>query len=258
MNNLNLAICISGGGTTMCEVLRACKNGFLQNHHRQTFVNTTLVIASRPDAGGIEKALKAGLSPNTIVVIVRKDFDSPEAYGEEILFECKKHGVDFIIQCGFIPTMPPNVVSAYEMAIFNQHPGPIDQKRPGFGGKGMRGLAVHAAVLYFAQRVGRPFMAEATVHRVTNEVDGGAILGTRPVEIWPDELNEKEELTVRAKKLAVRVLPYEHNLVVETILRFSEYGCPQEIHRETPLILPGEETLLEEAKAAGIAAFPNG
>ncbi len=240
---LNTAICISGGGTTMREVLRACENKHLSH------VNPALIISSKPDAGGIAKALKAGLSPNDIEVIVRKDFETREAYGEEILFECKKHGVDMIVQCGFIPIMPSNVINEYKSMIFNQHPGPIDQARPGFGGKGMRGMAVHAAVLYFAQRVGRPFMTEATVHRVTNVVDGGAILGSRPVEIWKDDY---------AESLATRVLPFEHNLVVETILRFSEYGGSQEVHRKIPLILPGEEALLEEAKEAGIAAFPNG
>lgn len=240
---LNLAICISGGGTTMYNVLRGCKNSYLSH------VNPALIIASKPDAGGIKKALVAGFSQNDITVIVRKDFDSPDAYGEEILLECKKHGVDLIAQCGFIPTMPANVISAYEMAIFNQHPGPLDQARPGFGGKGMRGMAVHAAVLYFAQLVSRPFMTEATVHRVTNVVDGGAILGKRIVEIWKGDT---------AEELAKRVLPYEHNLVVETILQFSEYGGPKEVYRKKSLILPGEETFLEEAKAAGIAAFPNG
>lgn len=249
MNNLNLAICISGGGTTMREVLRACKNGFLQNHHLQTFVTPVLIISSDPNAGGIEKAKKMGMHEESIVVIARKNFANSEAFGNEILRQCKKRKADSIAQLGFIPIMPPNVVAEYEMAIFNQHPGPLDHKRPGFGGKGMRGLAVHAAVLYFAQRVGRPFMTEATVHRVTNEVDGGAILGTRPVEIWKGDT---------AETLAARVLPYEHNLVVETILRFSEYGGPQEIHRSEPLILPGEEALLKEAKAAGRAAYPNG
>ncbi len=255
---LNVMVGLSGGGTTAENVFRGYKNGHLSH------VNLALVISSKPDAGGIEKALKWGIPEKDIVVIVRRDFgklDDKEAalrYGEAILRECKLRGVDLIAQLGFIPTMPSNVVTAYEMAIFNQHPGPLDQARLGFGGKGMRGLAVHAAVIYFAQRVGRPFMTEATVHRVTNVVDGGVILGTRQVEIWKEELSEKEELSVRAQKLAARVLPYEHNLVVETILRFSEYGGPQEIHRSEPLIRPGEEALLEEAKAVGIAAFPNG
>lgn len=250
---LNVGTFISGGGTTAENVFRGCRNGYLSH------VNLALVISSKPDAGGIKKAKEIGFPEGNIVVIVRKDFPTREAYGEEILFECRKHGVDLIAQCGFIPIMPLNVIEEYKSMIFNQHPGPLDHKRHGFGGEGgMRGMAVHAAVLYFAKRVGRPFPTEATVHRVTEKVDEGAILGKRIVEIWKDELDEKEKLKVRAQKLAARVFPYEHNLVVETILKFSEYGGPQEIHREVPLILPGEEALLEEAKKAGIATFPNG
>lgn len=241
---MNIAVFITGGGTTMREVLWACKNRHLSH------ANLALIIASRPDAGGIEKAMKAGFSQENIVVIVRKDFSNPEAYGEAILRECKLREVDLIAQCGFIPTMPANVIAEYRQMIFNQHPGPLDHKRIGFGGKWMRGTAVHAAVLRFAELVKREFKTtEATVHRVTDEVDGGAILGRRLVEIWKGDT---------AETLAARVLPYEHNLVVETILRFSEYGGPQEFHRETPLILPGEEVLLEEAKVAGRTAFPNG
>ncbi|MEK7547028.1 MAG: formyltransferase family protein [Patescibacteria group bacterium] len=241
--SLNIAVCISGGGTTMKEILRACKSRFLLH------VNPALVISSKPDAGGIVKAMEMGFPEKDTAVIVRKEFENPDAFGEAILRECRLRNVDLVAQCGFTPTMPPNVIAEYRKMIFNQHPGPLDGARPGFGGKGMRGLAVHHAVLHFAQRVGRSFMTEATVHRVTDEVDGGAILGNRLVQIWKDD---------DAEKLAVRVLPYEHNLVVETLLRFSEMREPREIHRGSPLIEPGEEALLEEAIAAGVAAFPNG
>ena len=69
---MNIAIFISGGGTTMREVIWACKNGHLSH------VNLAMIIASRPDAGGIEKARKAGFPEKDIVVIVRKDFSSPD------------------------------------------------------------------------------------------------------------------------------------------------------------------------------------
>lgn len=242
-DSLNLAICVSGGGTTMREALRACKDG------RLLHVNPALVISSRLDAGGIEKARGENVADRNIAVLVRKEFENSEAYGEAILRECRARGVDLIFQCGFLPLMPSNVIAEYRSSIVNQHPGPIDQARLGFGGKGMYGQRVHHAVLYFAKRAGRPFRTEATVHRVTDEVDGGAILGVRPIEIMRGD---------DAPTLAARVLPHEHELVIETILQFSEFGGPHEIHRTEPLIRPGEEALLAESKEAGIAAFPNG
>ena len=242
-NDMNFAICISGGGTTMKAVLDARKD------NRLPHANPVLIISSDREAGGIEKAKQAGLCEKNIAVLVRKEFETREAYGDAILGECKTRGADFIIQCGFIPTMPANVVAEYQFALANQHPGPIDQERLGFGGKGMRGLAVHAAVIYFHRHCRRPFRTEASVHRVANKVDGGEILGVTPVRISPRD---------NAKSLAKRVLPYEHALVIRTILEFSEFGGMQGIRRATPLILPGEEALLEEAKMAGIAAYPNG
>jgi len=240
---LNLAICISGGGTTMREVLRATKDGRLPH------VNPVLVISSRPDAGGIKKAEAEDIRDLWITTVIRKGFSCSECFGEAILDQCRVHNVDLIAQCGFLPLMPSNVIAEYRSMIFNQHPGPLDQAHLGFGGKGMYGQRVHHAVTHFAKRVGRPFRTEATVHRVTDEVDGGALLGIRPVEILPED---------DAPTLAARVLPHEHQLVIGTILQFSEFGGPREVHREQRLIQAGEENLLNEAKQAGIAAFPNG
>lgn len=243
-SKLNLAILISGGGTTMQQILRACKDGRLPH------VNPACVISSKTSAGGISRALSEGFSRDDIVIIVPKAFDSREAFGEAILRECKLRGIDLIAQCGFLPYTPANVIAAYADMIFNQHPGPLNYGGLAFGGKGMHGRAVHHAVLYFARRVGRPFRTEATVHRVVEKVDGGAVLGIRPVEIMEGD---------DAEKLAARVLPHEHDLVIETILRYSEFGGTQEIYRRIPpLIRSGEEALLEEAIAAGREAFPKG
>lgn len=240
---LNLAICISGGGTTMREVLRAVRD------HRLPHVNPALIISSTLEADGILKAQEEDFSRNHIIVLSRREFTNSETYGQAIITNCALRNVDLIAQCGFLPLMPSNVIAEYRKMIFNQHPGPIDQARLGFGGKGMYGQRVHHAVLHFAERVGRPFRTEATVHRVTDEIDGGAILGMRLVEILQGD---------DAPKLAARVLPHEHALVIETILQFSEFGGPHEIHREHPLIREGEEALLEEAKWAGVNRFPKG
>ena len=240
---MNLAICISGGGTTMHNVLIAHKN------KRLPLINPALIISSRPDAGGIEKALKEGISGKDIVVIDRKRFKSSDDFGEAIIQECRLRKVDLIAQCGFIPLMPSIVIQEYRSMIFNQHPGPLDQDRLGFGGKGMYGKSVHHAVIYFAKRVGRHFLTEATAHRVTDTVDGGALLGIRKVDIMEDD---------DAFSLAARVLPQEHKLVIEMIDKFSREGKLCDIRRNTPLIRENEKDLLIEAKKAGIEAFPNG
>ena len=246
-DKLNVAVAISGGGSTLEAILRAAQDGRLPR------VNVALVIASNSDAGGIEKAKARGVPSENICVIRRNNFErGPNdslAFGEEIIKECKSRQVEIVAQCGFIPLMPPNVVHEYRNGIFNQHPGPLDGARPGFGGKGMKGRAVHCAVLHFARRVGRPFRSEATVHWVSNEIDGGGLIDIAPVEICSSD---------DVPALAARVLRHEHFLIIRTLLRFSELGGVNGCSREEPLIHDGEQDLLAEAIREGIRAYPDG
>ena len=250
LTNLNVCICISGGGTTMQEVLRASKDGRLPR------VNSALIISSRPDAGGIGTAHKEGIPEKNIVVLSPKDFGTQDDFGEAILKECWQRKIDLIAQCGWLPYTPPNTPVEYRSAIFNQHPGPLDHGRPDFGGgekqKGMYGKRVHHAVLYFAMHITRPFWeTEATVHRVTSRIDDGGILGRIPVEIKRGD---------DAYTLAARVLPHEHLLVIDTIKKFTDFGEFREIPiREEPIVRSQTELLiLNRAKKAAAKAFPHG
>ena len=162
---MNLAILLSGEGTTAARIISECRwDGKLYG------MNAALVIASRPDAGGIEKARSLGVKEENIVVIERKDFETPEAFGEAILVQCAKRNIDIIGQYGWMVMTPANVVEKYEGRMINQHPGPLDiypnapDGRAGhdFGGAGMYGMRVHAARLCFVQKTGHDFWTEAT------------------------------------------------------------------------------------------------
>ena len=90
-NKLRVAMLISGGGSTAVAIVNACKpDGQL------TYVKPVLVIASRPDAFGIVRLMRAGMPDNDVIVIERKNYTEREAFGDAILRECKKRGVDFI------------------------------------------------------------------------------------------------------------------------------------------------------------------
>ncbi len=233
---------ISGGGTTMREILRAVKSGFLSR------VEPVLIIASKPDAGGIEKAVAEGMSEEDVLVLRPKAYPSPEAFGEAILLECQKRGVDFIGQYGWLPKTPANVIKAYRGMMTNQHPGPLDPGRPDFGGPGMYGRRVHCARLYFVRRAGRDFCTEATVQRVAPEFDKGTLLGRITIPINPDD---------DVATLQDRVLPQEHTLQIETLLAFSENRVC-ELTRSEPLVREGEYTILAEAKQVAGILFPRG
>ena len=229
----------------MREILRACKDGRLPH------VNPRLVIASRHDAGGIEKAKAEGIDEKDIVVIRRKGKELPEflQFGEEILTACRKRGVNFIGQYGWLPCTPPNVIEAYKEMIVNQHPGPLEPGRPDFGGEGMYGRRVHCARLYFVRTldVYDP-TTEVVAHRVIEEYDKGPVLHRATVPILKhDDTGTLQE----------RALPVEHRVQIETLQMFCE-GTVCELTRDVPLLPDEAVPVLNMAKHIGITLYPKG
>jgi phosphoribosylglycinamide formyltransferase-1 len=240
---LRLGVFISGGGTTLEAILRAVRTGRLRH------VLPVLVVSSRPDAGGIARALKHGMRQKDVVTITKRDFSDEAAFGDAILRECESRKIDAIWQCGWSVLTPKAVVQRYHRHIFNQHPGPLDPGNPDFGGQGMRGLAVHEAVLRFAKAVPRFTTTEATVHRVTEEYDKGNVVGR-----WPLPLQTGDT----AETLAARLLTREHSLILDTIQEFALERRIAEQTRSRPLVFPEELAALEKAKAEAREAYPHG
>ncbi len=237
------ALAISGGGTTMDAILGEAFEGSLKGKLRPL-----LVIASRVDAGGIKKALDRGIQPRDIIVTNQRDFPDEDAWGEFLVRQCLNRGVEFWGQYGWGVKTPGPLVEVYSLKSVNQHPGGLRYRGLGFGGSGMLGRAVHAAVLHFARTVDREFsFTEAVSHRVTKDYDEGALLNARVVPI-----RKRDDM----ETLQQRVLPVEHSVQIETIDMFYR-GVVQELDLP-PLILPGEESLLTESKRVGTIQWPHG
>ena len=147
-----LATLISGGGTTMQEIVKACQSGAIS-------MDIGCVLSSSPTAGGIEKAKRLGIPDKDIVIVDPNDFRGDdkkvdqEGFGQAILRQLRKRGVTVVTQNGWLPLTPKNVIEEYVEKIFNQHPGPV----PEFGGRGMHGRRVHAARLLFVRETRRNF-----------------------------------------------------------------------------------------------------
>src|ERR1700741_1696313 len=120
---MKLAIFASGKGSTAEAILD----------------KASLVITNDPEAGVIERAKNAGVP----VEIVEREGKALEQFGEELLKVLKKYDIEFISQNGWELLTPGNVIKVFEVSITNNHPAPLDPVYPDFGGKGMKGLAVH-------------------------------------------------------------------------------------------------------------------
>ena len=239
---MRIALLISGEGTTAATIITACKSGQLKN------VEPVLVIASREGIDGIKRAIDAGMKPKDVVVVNPKTFSALDDFGQAILQNCEKCGVEFIGQYGWLCLTPANVIKKYDGMMTNQHPGPLDPGRPDFGGKGMFGKRVHAARLCFVKKTNRDSWSEATAQRVARKFDEGTVLKRKQVSILPRD---------DADALAVRMLPIEHEVQMEVLQDFANNQV-KELTRQQFLVRPEEIGILQECKKEAIEKYPKG
>ncbi len=221
---MKLALLASGTGST-AEIL---------------FKYACVVLTNNPQAGVIEKAKNAGIP----VEIVEKGQMNLEQFGKRIMEVLEKYEFDFISQNGWEMITPSNVCAKFGGRITNNHPAPLDPGYPDFGGKGMKGLAVHQAVLNFASKVERKFNSEICIHLVTEELDKGLLLAYKPVEILEGD---------RALELQNRVKEVEKKLISDFWKGVEEAGILVTIEREERLIREEELGILEEAKVSALS-----
>lgn len=233
----------------MEQILLACRDGILNG-----LIEPVLVIASKDNIGGIQRAKDAKFPVGRIYVCDRRQFRSNKKFGQALLNLFDNHGVDLIGLYGCLCKIPANVIERYLNWIINQHPGGLDTGYPDFGGPGMYEQRVHHTVLKYYQylvSIGEkqwPQYTEATTHRVTKEYDKGKIIGRMQVEIFPNDTVDS---------LQKRVLPFEHQLQID-VLRQIATGTVQELERDDRLIDPWRTGLLDQFKAEAIAAYPHG
>lgn len=238
-----LATLISGGGTTMQEIVRACQAGEIP-------MDVVCVISSTPTAGGIDKARKLGIPDKDIVVVDPNNFRGEdkkvdqEEFGLQILKELRERGVTVVTQNGWLPLTPEHVIDEYPETIFNQHPGPV----PEFGGQGMYGRRVHAARLLFIRMTKRDYWTEAIGQRVHRDYDQGAVVKSAQIDILPEDT---------ADDLQQRVLPVEHRVQIDLLKDIAKGDIREVTTRET-LVRPGEEQILFLAKRVARMLYPHG
>lgn len=241
---LNLAVLVSGGGSTMKKIGEACLFGDLRG-----LVELTLVVASKPGIGAIDKARGLGLSEDQIRVCDPKNFPTSEYFGEALLGLFGAYGITQIGQHGWLPLTPANVVTAFRGRIINQHPGPLDNGRPDFGGNGMYGRRVLCARLLYARQTGLPEdqFTEMTAHQVTPKFDVGQIVGWTSIPLRPgDTVESLQELA----------LPAEHELHI-AVLRQAALGELGHLERTHRLVPDERVELLEECKRLACLLYPH-
>ncbi len=202
---LRIAVLVSGSGSTLQFLSDAIHAGKLP-------ARICAVLADRlcPAA---EHAAIAGLS---VQVFSRKALgkDGLDQALARALTEYRSNGrpearADLVLLAGYLSVLGPRVLKSpagRQGRIWNMHPSLLPQ----YGGMGMYGIHVHRAVLEAGEQI-----TGCTLHQVSAEVDGGAILARRSVTIAD---------CCSAEQIAARVRQTEKQLLLEYLQSFAENG----------------------------------
>lgn len=186
---MRLAILASGAGTTAQAVIDACAAGRIDG-------SVVLVASNNADAPVLERARAAGVAWRHISARTEGDEAGLDA---ALVAALREAAATHLLLAGYMKKVGPLVLAAFEGRVYNTHPALL----PAFGGEGMYGDRVHAAVLASgATRSG------ATVHLVTDDYDSGPIVASVDVAVLPDD---------DVASLGERVRAAEREMVVDVL-----------------------------------------
>lgn len=184
----SIAFLLSGSGSTLENLLEKI-------HNQEVQANVKVVISSRNDAYGIERANKWNI-PNHVISYKEHKNDA-EKYSESITQMIDQYNVDLIVMGGFMSLYL--VPEKYNNKVINVHPALI----PAFSGKGFYGDKVHQAVLDFGVKY-----TGCTIHFVDQIYDHGAIITQCLVPVQDDDDLEslREKVGIEEKKVYPKVI----------------------------------------------------
>jgi phosphoribosylglycinamide formyltransferase-1 len=183
MEKIKLAILISGRGSNMEAILKACRSD-------QFPAEVDLVISDKPDAPGLEIARRYGVYDGSVEHPSRQYFAAMLG----LMLDSMLYPPDLICLAGFMRILDAEFVNRWKGRIINIHPSLL----PAFPGLHPHRQAIEAGAT----------MSGCTVHWVTPEVDAGPIISQMSVPVLPGDTPET---------LADRILAREHQLYPLTI-----------------------------------------
>ena len=162
-----LAILASGTGSTAAAIMDAAG----------TTIDATvaLVISNNSGSGALEHARTRGVPTLHLSGVTHPDPDALDSAMVEALADAR---IELVVLAGYMKKLGPRTLDAFSGLVVNTHPALL----PAYGGQGMYGDRVHAAVL----ADGAP-QTGASVHIVTAEYDAGPVLAQAVVPVEPSD-----------------------------------------------------------------------
>ncbi|MGC4027502.1 MAG: phosphoribosylglycinamide formyltransferase [Steroidobacteraceae bacterium] len=186
---LQLAVLISGRGSNMLAIARACASGYIAGR-------IVTVIGDRVGATGLAAARELGLATKLVDASTWRGPAGFDRAGFEAALrqQIDAAGADLVVLAGFMRVLSADFVHRYTGRILNIHPSLL----PAYPG-----LDTHARALAAGDRE-----HGASVHYVTPELDAGPPLLQARVPVLPGDTVDS---------LSARVHAVEHKIYPEVI-----------------------------------------
>jgi phosphoribosylglycinamide formyltransferase 1 len=186
-----LVVLISGTGRNLQAILEAQRQGKLRG-------KVCAVISNKKDAVGLHHAVEAGIPA---ITLSHGDFADRASFDLALSREIDRHTPDFVVLAGFMRILGSEFVQRYRGKLLNIHPSLLP-KYPG--------LQTHARAL----ADGEPWHG-ASVHFVTEAVDGGPVILQGRVPVHTDDTSES---------LAERVMREVEQVIYPEVLAWACAG----------------------------------
>jgi phosphoribosylglycinamide formyltransferase 1 len=181
---VKIGILISGRGSNMSAIAETVKSGKIIN------VEIAVVISDKKNAIGIKRAKELGIE----TIIVERKTRTREEHDQEIIALLKERNVELVCLAGYMRLLSAAFIKSFPNRIINIHPSLL----PAFPGLDAQKQAIDYGVK----------IAGCTVHFVDEELDHGAIIAQRKVEV---DCNDTEV------SLSAKILREEHSLYAEVV-----------------------------------------
>ena len=184
---MNGVVLISGNGSNLQSIIDNAKS-----------IDLTIccVVSNKMDAFGLKRAAKVGIP---CVALDETLFDSKLGFDQEIMKVIDNYQAEVIILAGYMRILSADFISKYSGKILNIHPSLL----PKFPGLNTHQRAIDASETKHG----------ASVHFVTEEVDGGPVIAQQSVNI---------DSTDNPQTLAKKVLEKEHVLYPQVIRWYTQ------------------------------------
>ena len=187
-DRLKIGVLLSGSGTNLQAIIDAVAEGLP--------TDIVLVVSSRPDAYGIERARAAGIPT---LVMNREKYADVLAADAQIVEALQEAGAEYVVMAGYMRKVTSVMLDAFPNRVLNLHPALL----PSFKG-------AHAIADAFDAGVK---VTGVTVHFANADYDKGPIVAQRAVPVAENDTLD----TLEAK-----IHDVEHVLYPEVIGLIAE------------------------------------